>query len=277
LHVAEGTAARDKPGMTLSWHPNLPVTRDGPIAVVRFDRPQVRNAFNLSMWEGLQATMEGLSAEDALRCVVLRGGGTDAFSAGADISAFAEERGDRAREDRYAQVLHASMQSIRLCLHPVVAMIMGVCIGGGAGIATMCDFRVGGEGIRFGITARNLGIWYPYAEIDPIVQMAGTGVAAEILIEGRIFNGREAYEKGLLSRVVPDAQVEAEALALAQRIAEGSPLSARFHKAALRKLRGPLPITPAEDYAVSDFTATEDFREAAKAFVAKRKPVWRGR
>ena len=263
--------------MSEAYHPNMPVTREGAVAVVTFDRPQVRNAFNLPMWEGLQATMQALSADDDLRCVVLRGAGREAFSAGADISAFAEERGERAREDRYAQVLHASMQSIRLCRHPVVAMIMGACIGGGAGIATMCDFRVGGEGIRFGITARNLGIWYPYAEIDPIIQMVGTGVAAEILIEGRIFNGREAYEKGLLSRVVPDAEVEQAALALAHRIAEGSPLSARFHKAALRKLRGPLPITPEEDYAVSDFTETEDFRNAARAFMEKRKPVWKGR
>jgi enoyl-CoA hydratase len=141
----------------------------------------------------------------------------------------------------------------------------------------MCDFRVGGEGIRLGITARNLGVWYPYAEIDPIITLAGTGVASEMLIEGRIFNGREAYEKGLLSRVVSDDTVEAEAMALAQRISEGSPLSARYHKAALRKLRGPLPITRAEEEATSDFTRTEDFRNACRAFLAKQKPVFEGR
>jgi enoyl-CoA hydratase/carnithine racemase len=177
----------------------------------------------------------------------------------------------------YGAVLHDSLQSIRLCRHPVVAMIMGFCVGGGAGIATMCDFRVGGEGIRFGITARNLGIWYPYAEIDPIIQIAGTGVVAEILIEGRIFTGREAYEKGLLSRVVADDQVETEALTLARRIGEGSPLSARFHKAALRKLRGPLPITELEDSEVNGFVETEDFQNAFRAFQQKRKPEWRGR
>jgi enoyl-CoA hydratase/carnithine racemase len=260
-----------------TFHPNLPVTRQGDIAVVTFARQEVRNAFNLAMWEALQATMEALSAEDELHCVVLRGAGPEAFSAGADIAAFATERGSRAQEDRYAAVLHTSMQSIRLCRHPVVAMIRGFCLGGGAGIATMCDFRVGGEGVRFGITARNLGIWYPYAEIDPIIQMAGTGVVAEILIEGRIFSGREAYEKGLLSRVVADAAVEQEAMALAGRIAQGSPLSARFHKAALRQLRGPLPITPEQDAAVNGFAETEDFKAAFQAFLAKEKPVWRGR
>jgi enoyl-CoA hydratase len=263
--------------MTFPLHPNLPVARTGEIAVVTFDRPARRNAFDLGMWQGLQATLQTLSADDTLRCVVLRGAGTEAFSAGADISAFATERGSRALEDRYAAVLHDAMQSIRLCQHPVVAMIMGWCLGGGAGIATMCDFRVGGEGMRFGITARNLGIWYPYAEMDPVIQLAGTGVAAEIFIEGRIFSGREAYEKGLLSRLVADDAVETEALALAARIAEGSPLSARFHKAAIRKLRGTLPVSAEEEAAVNGFADTEDFRNAARAFLEKRKPVWRGR
>jgi enoyl-CoA hydratase len=263
--------------MTFPLHPNLPVARTGEIAVVTFDRPERRNAFDLAMWQGLQATMEALSADETLRCIVLRGAGTEAFSAGADISAFAAERGTRALEDRYATVLHAAMQSIRLCRHPVVAMIMGWCVGGGAGIATMCDFRVGAEGMRFGITARNLGIWYPYAEMDPVIQLVGIGVAAEIFIEGRIFTGREAYEKGLLSRLAPDEAVEAEALALAARIAEGSPLSARFHKAAIRKLRGSLPIRPEEEAAVNGFVETEDFQNATRAFLEKRKPIWRGR
>jgi enoyl-CoA hydratase/carnithine racemase len=255
----------------------MPVTRTGAIAIVTFDRPEVRNCFDLAMWRALQATMETLSADDDLRCIVLRGAGGLAFCAGADIRAFAVERGDRAREDIYGAVLHHSMQSVRLCRHPVVAQIQGFCLGGGAGIATMCDFRVGGEGMRFGITARNLGIWYPYAEIDPIVQLAGSGVAAEILIEGRIFTGREAYEKGLLSRLVADDAVETEAMALAERIGTGSPLSARFHKAAIRKVRGELPITPEEDLAVNGFADTEDFKAASAAFLAKRKPVWKGR
>ena len=257
--------------------PRLAIERQGSIAIVSFNRPEALNAFDLAMWRGLAATMETLSAEEDLRCVVLRGAGTRAFSAGADIAAFPVERGSREREEEYAHWLDEGMQSIRLCRHPVVAMIMGHCLGGGAGIATMCDFRVGGEGIRFGITARNIGLWYPYAEIDPIIRMVGTGVASEILIEGRIFSGREAYEKGLLSRVVADADVEREALALAERISAGAPLSARFHKAAIRRLRGELPVTEADERAASDFMETEDFRNACQAFIAKQKPVFRGR
>ena len=262
--------------MTEAIYPLMPITRTGQVAVVSFNRPDQRNAFNLSMWQGLQATMQALSAEDDLRCVILRGEGA-AFSAGADIKAFEQERGNAEVEEVYARVFNTSMQSIRRCRHPVIAAISGFCLGGGAGIATMCDFRVGGEGISFGITARKLSLWYSYEEMDPIIQLAGTGVATEIFIEGRIFNGREAYEKGLLSRVVPDDAVDAEAMALAQRIAEGAPLSARFHKAAIQKLRGELPITAEESRAVSDFALTEDFQNAFRAFKEKRKPVWRGR
>jgi enoyl-CoA hydratase len=257
--------------------PRLTVFQDRTIATVTFNRPERRNAFDLAMWRGLQTVMETLSADDSLRCVVLRGAGDKAFSAGADIGVFEVERGTEEREAEYAHVLDQSMQSIRLCQHPVVAMIMGHCLGGGAGIATMCDFRVGGESSRIGITARNLGVWYPYAEIDPILRLVGTGVATEMLIEGRIFTGHEAYEKGLLSRVVPDSVVEAEAMALAHRIAAGAPLSARFHKAAIRKLRGALPVSRAEEIASSDFTKTADFRDACRAFVAKQQPVFQGR
>ncbi|MGH7119275.1 MAG: enoyl-CoA hydratase/isomerase family protein [Acetobacteraceae bacterium] len=257
-------------------HPGLPVSREGDIAIVTFNRPQVRNALDRAMWEALAEAMEALSADGSLRSVILAGaGGT--FSAGADIKAFGSERGTRALEERYGQSIHRAMQSIRLCRHPVVAAIEGACIGGGAGIATMCDFRIGGEGIRFGITARNLGIFYAYAELDPILSLAGSAVAAELLIEGRIFNGREAYEKGLLSRVVADQAVRSEALALATRIAAGSPLAARFHKQAIRRLRGPLPLTAAEEAEACRFVETEDFQNAYRAFLAKEKPRFAGR
>jgi enoyl-CoA hydratase len=261
----------------LTRHPLLPVTIDGPLATVTFDRPQVRNAFDRGMWEGLGATMAVLSQQDALRCVILRGAGGEAFCAGADIASFERELATPEDEDRYAAALSSGMQSIRLCRHPVIAQIQGFCLGGGAGIATMCDFRVGGDSLRFGITAAKLNLWYAYAEIDPIVQICGTGVVSEMLIEARIFTGREAYEKGLLSRLVADDQVEAESLALAGRISALAPMAARFHKQAIRRLRGPLPITPEEELAVNGFIATHDFRGAVAAFKARQTPVFEGR
>src|ERR1700709_588739 len=101
--------------------PRLTGSREDPIAIVTFDRPERRNAFDLAMWRGLHALMQQLSADDDLRCVVLRGAGDKAFSAGADIGTFPAERGTEEREAEYAHVLDESMQSIRLCQHPVVA------------------------------------------------------------------------------------------------------------------------------------------------------------
>ena len=263
--------------MTIIQHPNLPVVIDGDIATVTIDRQEAMGAFDLSMWDGLADAMAALSEMDELRCVIVRGATSAAFSAGADIKGFETERGSPEAEAIYARTFNRGMQSIRLCRHPVIAAIEGVCMGGGAGIATMCDFRVGGESIRFGITAAKLSLWYTYAEMDPVIDLVGAGVASEIFIEARIFNGREAYEKGLLSRLAPDNAVQEEALSLARRIAQGAPLAARFHKRAIRKLRGPLPVSPEEEEAVGAFILTEDFRNAVQAFKERRKPVWQGR
>jgi enoyl-CoA hydratase/carnithine racemase len=258
-------------------HPAIQLSRDGEIATVLIARAEKRNALELPMWIALREAFEALSADETLRCVLVRGAGEEAFCAGADIAAFAHERGTPEREAAYNRELDSSFRSVRTCLHPTVAALSGWCMGGGAGIATQCDFRVGSDGTRIGIPARNLGIFYQYAEIDPILQIAGYAVTAELLIEGRVFTGREAYEKGLLSRLVSEGEVQAEALALARRIAQGSPLSARFHKRAMRSLRGALPITAEQEAAQGEFAYTEDFRQAALAFLERRRPVFQGR
>jgi enoyl-CoA hydratase/carnithine racemase len=258
-------------------HPLIVTATDAGIALVTIDRAAKRNCLDLPMWIALRETLEQLSADTSLRCVVIRGAGEDAFCAGADIAAFPEERGTPEREAVYAEELHRAFQSIRRCTHPVVAACRGWTMGGGCGIATMADFRVGGPGTRMGIPARNLNIFYAYEELDPILESVGYAVAMELLVEGRVFTGEEAFGKGLLTRLVPDAAVQEEALALARRIAEGAPLANRFHKRALQELRGTLPITPEQKAASLNFPFTEDFQEATRAFIERRRPVFRGR
>ena len=163
------------------------------------------------------------------------------------------------------------------CPQPLVAQIDGVCVGGGLLIASLCDIRICGEASRFGVPVRNLGLVEAYAEMAPLVRLAGADVALEILLEGRIFGAAEAREKRLVTRVVPDAEVAAEARASAGRIAEGAPLVARWHKKFARRLQDPRPIDAAEDaecYACFD---TEDFRIGWAAFLAKKKPRFVGR
>ncbi len=258
-------------------HPHILTARDGAVAIVTIDRAAKRNAMDLPMWVALAEAMEAASADDEVRCVVIRGEGEEAFCAGADIAAFQTERGTPEREAEYGAGFDRSMASIQRCRHPVVAACRGWTMGGGAGIAIKADFRVGGPATRIGIPARNLGIWYAYSDLDALLQITGYAVAMELLIEGRVLTGQEAYDKGLLSRLVPDEAVKAESLALAHRIAAGAPLSNRFHKQALQKLRGALPVTEEDRRTNGDFAYTEDFKEATRAFLEKRKPVFRAR
>src|SRR5512146_1383537 len=106
-------------------HPMIRTDREGEIALVTIDRPAKRNALDLPMWIALAEAMEAASADDTLRCVVIRGAGEEAFSAGADITAFERERGTPEREAVYAKELSRSFQSIRRCVHPVVAACRG--------------------------------------------------------------------------------------------------------------------------------------------------------
>jgi enoyl-CoA hydratase/carnithine racemase len=253
------------------------IDRDDAIGCITIDRPQKRNAMDLPMWIALAEAMEEFSADDTLRCVLIRGAGEEAFCAGADIAAFADERGTPEREAVYGREFNRSMQALQTCRHPVVAACRGWTMGGGAGIAIKADFRIGGPATRIGIPARNLGIWYAYSDLDALMQVTGYAVAMELLIEGRVLTGQEAYEKGLLSRLVPDEAVQEEAMALARRIALGAPLANRFHKQALQALRGPLPVTAEQHRRNGDFAYTEDFREATRAFLEKRRPVFKAR
>ena len=245
------------------------------IATLTIDRAEKRNCIDLPMWIALGEAMERFSADESLRCVIIRGAGDQAFSAGADISDM--QPGGAGSDPGYGPALKKSLASIEGCIHPVVAAISGWCMGGAAGVATMADFRLANEGMKFGIPARNLGIWYAHAWLDPILQMAGYATCCELLIEGKIFDGREALAKGLITHCVPDGSVFTEAEALARRIAAGAPLSNRFHKRALKALRGPMPVSAEALLAETRYRETEDFRGAVQAFMEKRKPVFAGR
>jgi enoyl-CoA hydratase/carnithine racemase len=255
----------------------IAVSKDGPIATVVLNRPQKLNALTKAMWQALGAAIDELSADDALRCIILRGAGEKAFSPGNDIAEFATERANKAQAIAYGRVMHATAQSLASCRHPLVAQIHGICVGGGLEIAALCDLRICGESSRFGAPIKNLGLVMAYAEMAPLVRLAGADVALEILLEGRIFGAAEAKEKRLVTRVVADAEVGAEARATAQRIADGAPLAARWHKKFARRLADPRPITAAEQDECFDCFDTEDFRLGYAAFLAKRTPDFVGR
>ena len=253
------------------------VARDGDIATVTLNNPERLNALSKGMWARLGEIMRELSSEDALRCVVLRGAGEKAFAAGADIAEFATERANAAQAREYGNLIHETMQAVARCRHPTVAMIRGACVGGGLEIAAMCDMRICGQSSRFGIPINRLGLTVAYGELQGLLALAGRAVTLEILLEGRVFDAQEAFHKRLVNRVVPDAKVEEEVYALAQRIADGAPLVARWHKQFIERLSVTARLTDAEwneGFACFD---TEDYRIGVEAFLKKEKPRFRGR
>jgi enoyl-CoA hydratase len=253
------------------------VERDGTIATVVLNRPHKLNALTRAMWGELGDTVHALSQDPAVRCIVLRGAGEKAFSPGNDIGEFETQRSNKAQAIEYGKAMHGTAEKIASCATPIVAQIHGICVGGGLEIASLADIRICGTSSRFGVPIKNLGLVMAYAEMSPLVRLVGRAIALEILLEGRVFDAVEAKDKGLVTRVVPDGEVAAEARASAERIAEGAPLVARWHKKFARRLAEGGPLSAAEIDECFDCFDTEDFRIGYSAFLAKKKPEFVGR
>ncbi|MFQ5936472.1 MAG: enoyl-CoA hydratase/isomerase family protein [Acidiferrobacterales bacterium] len=253
------------------------VQRDGPIATVVLNRPEKLNALTKSMWQHLGEAFEQLSADDDLRCIVLRGAGEKAFAPGNDISEFESERSNVEQARVYGAIMRRTLDALEHCRHPMVAMIKGICVGGGLEIAAHCDVRVCGESSRFGVPINKLGLVMAHVELRGLMALVGRSMALEILLEGRVFDAEEAKDKGLATRIVPDAKVEEEAYAAAQRIADGAPLVARWHKKFANRLLDSTPLREEEiDEGFACF-GTEDFKIGYRAFLDKKKPEFKGR
>ena len=251
------------------------VARDGAIATVTLSNPDKLNAVNFAMWRDLASAMETLSADTSLRCVVLTGAG-EAFAAGGDLEEFLVLRTTLDQALTYHEQVGAALEAVRNCPHPTVALIRGACIGGGLEIAGNCDLRIAGQSARFGAPINKLGFSMYPGEMSGLLALAGPAVMSEILLEGRILGAEEAQGKGLLTRVVADAQLDDEVAATARRIAAGAPLVARWHKQWMRRLASGAPLTREEKAASFAFLDTADYKEGLDAFLNKRKPNFKG-
>ena len=249
----------------------------GDIATLTLNNPDKLNAINLGMWEQLFDNMAAISADAGIRCVVLRGAGEHAFAAGGDLEEFVTARTTLEQALHYHGKVAAALNAIADCPHPTVALIRGACIGGGLEIAGVCDLRIAGEGAKFGAPINKLGFSMYPGEMEGLLRLAGPAVIKEILLEGRILSAREAYEKGLLTRVVADTQVEDEAYATARRICSGAPLVAGWHKQWIKRLLDGRPLSDEEKAASFAFLDTEDYKEGLAAFLEKRKPAFKAR
>lgn len=252
--------------------------REDDVAFVTLSNPDRLNAINATMWVQLSEAMRRVHADQTLRCLILRGAGDKAFAAGGDIEEFATVRATVDDALHYHDELVASaLEAIRHCPIPTIAAIQGACIGGGLEIAGCCDLRIAGRSSRFGAPINRLGFSMYPGEMAGLLALVGPAVLLEILLEGRILDAQEALSKGLLTRIVDDAEVIAEARASAARICAGAPLVARWHKQWVGRLMQGGALSEDEKRQAFAFLDTDDYREGVAAFFDKRKPRFSGR
>jgi len=247
-----------------------------PIATVRLDGPERHNVLDVEGWRALADVMCNVSAREDVNAVVVIGTGGLAFSAGSDIAAFAEQRQDPEDVRAYSAAISAAMHAIQGCRHPTVAVIEGICVGGGLEIAACCDLRVCGESSRFGAPINRLGLTMSHDELQPLVDLVGASRVLDLLLSGELMDAEQAKTVGLVNRIWPDAAVVEQGYGLAARIAAGAPLVNRWHKKFIRRLQERRPLTEEEREEAHAAFETDDYREGRTAFLEKRDPRFRG-
>jgi enoyl-CoA hydratase/carnithine racemase len=250
----------------------------GGLLLLTLNRPQVANAINTQMGRDLLAFWEGINAApNRQRCIILTGAGEKAFCAGGDLK---ERNGmaDEAWADQHL-LFERMTRAFTICPVPVIGAINGAAYGGGCELTLCCDFAYGSESARFALTEVTLGIMPGAAGTQNLPRAVGERRAKEIILTGRPFTAREAYEWGMLNRVCAPEKLLAEAIETGRRIAENAPIAVRQAKHSIHfglqmDLHSGMMF---EIEAYNRMVPTEDRREGVRAFNEKRKPQFVGR
>jgi enoyl-CoA hydratase len=248
----------------------------GPIGTLTFNQPERHNAMSLDMWRAATDVLERFEQDATVRVIVLTGAGGKAFVSGADISKFESERDTLEAVAEYNAAVDRFGQALGECSKPTIAMIRGYCLGGGVGIAVSCDMRIANDAARFAVPAAKLGLGYGYSNVRRIMDLVGPQFVTEMLLTARQFGATDAARTGLVNHVVPDAEIESYVRELAETIAGNAPLTIRAVKRIVRELHSEEPDVAACDALVRRCFESADYREGRKAFLEKRKPVFRG-
>ena len=255
------------------------VERSGRVATVVFNRPHVRNAFNLAMWSALPAVVEGLARDPGVRAIVFRGAGEEAFASGADISEFREHRKDRVSAEAYNARTAEAYHAMETCPKPTVAMIYGYCMGGAVATAMACDLRFSADTGKFGIPAGRLGIIYGLHAVKRLVGLVGPAMAKDILFSARLLDAQEALRVGFVQRVVPAAELAAYTYEYLGRVAENAPLTVQGAKVIVEAIVEDEGVAKQDEITQLQLRAfeSEDYKEGTAAFLEKRRPRFVGR
>jgi enoyl-CoA hydratase/carnithine racemase len=258
----------------------LLLEKDGPIGWIVFNNPERRNAVSQEMWELMVGHVRELAEDDAVRVVILRGAGEQAFAAGADISQFKERRRNMADEEAYRRISARGQEALSSLGKPLLAMIHGYCVGGGLSIAITCDLRLAADDARFGVPAARLGLGYHYRGMEKLMQLVGPAYAKEIFFTARTdFSAQDALRMGLVNQVVPKADLLAFTRDYALTIGRNAPLTIRSAKATVEQLQRPVEQRDLAllDRLIADCFNSQDYQEGVRAFSEKRRPQFQGR
>lgn len=258
--------------------PDLKLEIEAPLAWIIADNPDRMNAFTADMWAKLPRHIQAAEADPAVRVLILRGAGTRAFSAGADISEFENARTGAAAAD-YDRLNHEAFTALLGATKPIIAMIHGFCLGGGLGIAACADLRLADHRAQFAIPAAKLGLGYNARWVQPLLALASPTFVKEMLFTGRRISGTDALRIGIVNTLTDADALEIAVRTLATEIAGNAPLTVRAAKLAIDELtRHPeQPDLAKLDAAVLACFESADYAEGRRAFLEKRKPAFQGR
>jgi enoyl-CoA hydratase len=249
--------------------------RDG-IGRLTFNRPEARNALTYAMYDRLVEICQAAEHDRSVRVIIISGAGDKAFAAGTDISQFRELKTE-ADAIAYEERLERVVATLERCRVPTIAAIAGACTGGGAAIAAVCDLRIAAANARFGFPiARTLGNCLNIANLARLTALIGVARVKDLIFTARLAEASEMLAIGLVSELVPDtAQLLPRAEALARMVADNAPLTLSATKQALYRLQARFDAEEDRDLILMCYTS-RDFREGLEAFLAKRKPHWKG-
>ncbi|HEU4794852.1 MAG TPA: enoyl-CoA hydratase-related protein [Pyrinomonadaceae bacterium] len=246
------------------------------VAVVTINRPDKLNALNIKIREEGAVLLDELRNDNSVGCVVFTGAGNKAFIAGADISEFAGRTSITQRDVMMSRSLFTAVDTFP---KPVIAMINGFCLGGGCELALACDIRIASENASFGQPEIKLGIIPGGGGTQRLTRLVGEGKAMEMILAGEFIDAQTALSIGLVNHVVPQDQLEAKTMEIANRIASKSPIALQLAKEAV-KLASRSNLDEGLRREVDLFAlcfSTEDKDEGVSAFLEKRKPEFKGK